>query len=283
MGLGVLCLHMEGKGKNISSIILGAIYFGILIWWFSIGSRDLVDTAENFYFGIALGIFPILGGVLGLINAREWGGFQSAIGRTLTCLSLGLITWGVGTLIFGYYNLFLESSVPYPSLADAAYIVSWPLWTLGIISLFKATGAKFQLKKIGGRVLLFVIPLLAIVLSYYLLFVLARGGGFVIDSDGLKAFFDIAYPIGDIVILTVTALLYSLSFGYLGGYFKLPILIILAGFVVNYIADFSFSYTTTKETFFVASWVDMVFATAMFLIGFGVSMFNRGSTKTSQA
>lgn len=265
---------MERKGKNLFSLTLVLFYIGMLVWWYSIRSRELIDTNENFYFGIAIGIIAVLGAIFGFLNARRWGGFQSAIGKTLTLLSSGLITWGIGTLIFGYYNLALESAVPYPSLADAAYIVSWPLWAIGVITLFKATGARFQLKKLGGRVLFLMIPIITILLSYYLLFVVAKGGEFAFDGSGLKVFFDLAYPIGDIVILTLAVLLYGLSFRYLGGYFRVPILIILTGFLVNYLADFSFSYTTTKETFFVAGWVDMIFTTAMFLLGLGVSLFD---------
>ena len=129
-------------------------------------------------------------------------------------------------------------------------------------------------KKISGKFFLFIVPVVIILLSYYLLFIVARGGLIDTSSGSLKLFFDLAYPIGDIVILTIALLVYGLSSRYLGGIFKTPILIIICGFIANYIADFSFSFTTTNGTFFVASWVDLVFLTTMFILSFGVSLFD---------
>ena len=93
------------------------------------------------------------------------------------------------------------------------------------------------------------------------------------DSEILKLFFDFAYPVGDLLILTVVTLVYSLSYRYLGGIFKNAVYLILLGFILMYLADFAFSYTTTTETFYPANWVDLLFTTAMFIIVLGVSQF----------
>ncbi|MDD5357139.1 MAG: hypothetical protein PHS53_03280 [Candidatus Pacebacteria bacterium] len=246
----------------------------MLLWWLTIFNRGIIDTTENYLFGGAIGVLTVIGGIVGLIKAKRWGGFRSSTGKSVIFLSTGLLTWAIGTLIFAYYNLFLDIAVPYPSLADVAYIVSWPLWTIGILYLSPAIGLKYQLKKMSGKVFLLIIPLVTIFLSYYLLFVIGRGGVIDLSGGSLKLFFDLAYPIGDIVILSITALVYSLSFNYLGGFFKFPIIVIMLGFVLNYLADFSFSYTTTQETFDVANWNDLLFTTAMFVLSVGLSLFD---------
>ncbi len=84
----------------------------------------------------------------------------------------------------------------------------------------------------------------------------------------------------DRLILSLSAMLYSLSYNYLGGKFKKVIYIILAGFILNYIADFSFSYTTTLGTFYTASWVDLLFTLAMFSLCLGVTMLDPGILNT---
>lgn len=259
--------------RNPSSLILNLFFVGMLIWWLSINQRGLENTNENYYFVVLQGALPVLAGILGILTGRRWGGFRSEIGKALTYTSIGLVTWGIGNLIFSYYNLFLDSEVPYPSIADAAYILSWPLWTIGIVSLFRTTGAKFGARSVYGKVILLIVPVLVAAFSYYILVIVARQGIVSTYEDSIKTFFDLAYPVGDLVILTVVTLLYSLSFRYLGGYFKWPILILLAGFAINYFGDVSFSYTTTKETYFSANWVDLIFTTAMFLIGLGVTLF----------
>jgi len=233
-----------------------------------------VNSLSNYLFAFCFGLIPIFGGVFGIFNSNKWGSVKSLLGKGLLFLSLGLITWGIGQVIFSYYNLFLAVEVPYPSLADASFILSWPLWGIGMFYLSKVTGAKFSLRTWGGKSVFFGVPLVIIALSYYLLIIVARDGVLASSDEYLKLFFDLAYPIGSVVLLTASALVYSLSFNYLGGKFKTAIYIILIGFVVNYIADFSFSYTTTIETFFSANWVDFIFATAMFTLSLGVAMLS---------
>ncbi len=261
---------------NVNSRIIIGLFVAMLIWWFFIFANSLRDTPINFLYGAVLGILPLAGSIFGFRNAVKWGGFKSDIGKALMLLSLGLLTWGIGTLIFAYYNIILQIAVPYPSLADLFYIISWPLWVVSMINLSRATGANFQLGNRVGHLVLFIIPVLMVALSYYLLITVARGGGIDFSGSIVKIFFDLAYPIGDVIILTVATLIYGLSFKYLGGSFKWPILIILTGFVMNYISDFSFSYTTTKETFFVAGWVDLMFTLTFFLLSLGASLIEPG-------
>lgn len=256
------------------------IYFAVIvIWWFLLYIQSVRYTTINYLYQFAFGLIPLLGGISGIIKSKKWGGLKSKVGSALFYISLGLVTWGIGQMLWSVlYNIILKVEIPYPSLADIGYILSWPLWTIGIINLAHATGAKFSLRRVKGKLLLFIIPLILIVLSYYLLVIVARGGVLTDLSTGtLKVFFDLAYPIGDILILTLVVLIYGLSLSYLGGRYKLPIVILLLGFVVNYIVDFSFSYVTTAGTYYNGHWVDLLFPTAMMFIAFGVNSFD---TKT---
>jgi uncharacterized integral membrane protein len=264
---------MNLKNINIYGKIITVGFILMAVWWLFININSYQNTNHNFLYGAALGFLPIISSVFGLINAKKWGGFSSVMGRAVIFLSVGLLMWGIGTLIFAYYNIILSVEVPYPSIADAFYIISWPLWVVSMVNLSMATGVKFQLKKISGRLALFIIPFITIGLSYYMLIVVARGGISYLSGGGLiKVFFDLAYPIGDVVVLTIALLICGLSFNYLGGRFKWPILLVIIGFIINYCADFAFSYTTTKGTYFVADWVDLVFTVTFFLLGLGVAL-----------
>lgn len=250
----------------LAVLAVAAMYF--------VGSTD---TLLNDLYGVLfLGFIPVLGGINGIFLAKHWGGFKSAVGKAVILLSLGLIFWGAGTYIFsGLYNFLLEVEVPYPSFADVGYILSLPLWAMGMIQLSRATGAKYGLRSSGGKAILLIIPAIIIAISYYLLVVVARGGTFDFSDSGLlKLFFDLAYPIGDVVILTMATLVYGLSYNYFGGVYKKAIYTILAGFIVMYIADFSFSYSTTLETFYPGDWIDLAFTSAMFLLSIGVGMLD---------
>lgn len=253
------------------SVFLITFYILLLLWWLNINFFNIGDTSFNLAFAFAYGLIPIFGGIFGLVSSKRWGLMRSAMGKALFYFSIGLIAWGMGEMIWSFYNFVLKVEVPYPSAADASFIISWPLWMIGTFYLSIATGAKFGLKRKGGKAMLFIIPIISFVVSYYLLIVVARDG--VISSwDGLgKIFFDLAYPILDVAILIEAAIIYGLSLRYLGGRYKWPIIITLLGFVVNYFADFGFSYTTTVGTFFNGNWVDLLFTTAMFMLSFGIN------------
>lgn len=258
--------------KNLLTIIIYLIT--AVFWLFLTLKTEHSASKAGYYFQIFLFIIPLVGSLVGFSNARLWGGLRSAVGRAITFLSLGTLTWALGMLIWNYYIFLAKVEVPYPSLADLAFILSWPLWTIGFIELSKATGVKFALRKNKGKVLFVVVPVLAILVSYYLLFIVARNGVIEWSSGGLKLFFDLFYPIGDVVILIVALMLFTLSYNFLGGQYKMAIWLLIAAFVSNYFSDFVFSYTTTQETYFNGHFVDFLFATTMFILSLGLSMLD---------
>lgn len=260
------------RQQKVFLTVLGTSYV-IFIAWFALiyltgATNDRINLYSNAY-----GIIPLLSGFYGLFLAQRWGGLESSTGKALSFLSLGLITWGIGMAIWLYYNIILGIAVPYPSFADAAFIISWPLWGIGAAFLSTTTGARFGARG-KGRVMLFAIPLAVIAFSYYFLVTVARQGIISTYEDGLKTFFDLAYPIGDVVILSVALLIIGLSYKYFGGMYKAAIYLILGAFVVNYFADFTFSYTTSLGTYYNGSLADILFATAMFVFGVGIALFD---------
>jgi hypothetical protein len=264
--------NMTTPQKNTAVMFLKVFYGICLVWWVVMFVAGQQDQSSNYYFALVFGLLPLFGGAFGIVNSKKWGMLSSVFGRALFFTSAGLVTWGIGQVIFSYYNLFLNVEIPYPSVADAVFILSWPLWAIGIANLWKASGVKYGLRTRTGKIILWIIPTLLAFLSYYLLVIVARGGSLDFSgNDGLKVFFDLAYPIGTLVILTMTTLVYGLSQNHLGGMFRRPVYLLLFGFVLNYIADFAFSYTTTLGTFYSANWVDLLFVTTMFILSLAVA------------
>lgn len=256
-----------------SSFLLGYL-FVMFIFWSGMYVSGLKDLPINKVWGIGINFIPLFGGIFGLFTARHWGGFKSAVGKGLIYLSLGLLSWSLGNWIWSYYNFFLENNVPYPSFADVGYIGAVPLWMVGSFYLSKATGVRYGLKKKAGQLYLVILPIITLVISYHLLVNVARGGSVTSGGGFLKIFFDFAYPIGDVVIVTIALLVYGLSFKYLGGKYKWPVLITLLGFVLMFLADFSFSYETTLGTYYDGDIFNLVFIVALSTIGFGVTSFD---------
>lgn len=258
------------------SKLISIIYFITAVFWIFLTIKTGHTSHEaGLYFQILLFVIPFIGALVGLRNALLWGGFKSAVGKAVLLLSLGTLTWSIGMLIWNYYIFIAKVEVPYPSLADVAFILSWPLWALGVTYLSRATGVKFALRSAKGKILLFVVPIIAMAASYYMLVEVARGGVIELDFSSLsKLFFDLFYPIGTAVILAMALTFFALSLDFLGGRYKKPIVILILAFIVNYLSDFTFSLTTTNETYFNGHFVDFLFVTAMYLLAMSLSLMN---------
>jgi hypothetical protein len=273
--------------KNLSvaaKVVIGS-YLVVVVYWAVVYFAGLRDTQISYIYQLVFGLIPLLGGISGLVTAGKWGGLKSKLGRSLFFISCGLVSWGLGQMVWSYYTITGIDDIPYPSFADLGYILAVPFWLIGMVNLSKATGAKFGLKKVGVKVLAVLLPLVVAAISYYLLVIVARGGTLLADGDTstiAKTVLDISYPMGDVLILTASLLVFGLSAGYLGGRYKSSIYALLLGFIVMYFADFSFSYTTNAETYYNGHWVDLLFPTAMALMAFGVNAIVPPKTKSSQ-
>ncbi|MBI2008161.1 hypothetical protein HYS82_00715 [Candidatus Amesbacteria bacterium] len=144
---------------------LACLYFGfILLWWLKIRFTGKEIDVENYLFNFSYIVFNLLGGIGALIIAhRKWGGFKSAIGKGISFLGLGLLGQGFGLLIWTYYNLVLQVEIPYPSLADIGYFALIPFYTLAMVNFAKASGVKFALRTLRGKLLVVLIPLVLFV------------------------------------------------------------------------------------------------------------------------
>lgn len=247
----------------------------LIIFWVILYKSGFKTDFWNYFYSFSFSLMPLIGGLVGVTTSKRWGFLSSAIGRAIFYISTGLFSWGGGSMIWSYYNFFQKISAPYPSFADVGFVAALPLWILGVFNLSKATGAKFALKNIKGRLFLIIVPIVVLIISYYLLVVIARGGVLTAaGNDFLKLFFDLAYPSGDVIILTLSVIIFGLSFKYFGGFYKIAIYSLLLGFGLMYLADFVFSYTTTDGTFFNGNFGDLLFTFALFLITFGALGFS---------
>jgi len=262
--------------KQRSIQILFAIYAISIPYWAWIQVTGQINTPHNYIWSlIVLGILPVIGGIFGIILSRKWGFLKASLGRAIFFLSAGVMAWGIGSVIWAYYNLVLGVEVPYPSFGDVGYLMSYPFYALGLINLGKGMGAYHKLKTRLGKVALVLVPVLGMAVTYFIFISIARGGEFDYqDSSLLKILFDIGYPLGDATVVTAIGLIYGLSYKVFGGKFKWPINLLFAGQLLLYFGDFFFSYGTTQGTYYIGNLNDLLFVHALFLIAVGVNALN---------
>lgn len=250
------------------SVLIGMYLIALGMLWYIFWMK-LTDGPVVYAYSFPEGLVPLFGGIVALIEIKRKNFSKSALGRSITFISCGLISWGVGIAIWGYYNYGLRIDVPYPSLADLGYGLAPIFWFAGIIFLAKATGIKYRLRTIKGKIFATLIPLLSIGLTFYITFFRFPAEDITTPQGSLKLFLDIFYPLSDIIVPGLAMLIAILSWKKVGNTLGRPLLIILMGFVCMYFADMGFVLTTSLGTFHNGNWVDFFYTTAMFLLSIG--------------
>lgn len=267
-------------GMNIRSFFLFRRFFAhvcvgfflfLLIWWVKIFFLGKEVGVENYLFNLSYIFFNIVGGVSGLVIARKkWGGFKSAIGLCLSFLGMGLLGQGFGLLVWTYYNLIIHIEVPYPSLADIGYFSLIPFYTLAMVHLARASGAKFGLKSYSGRFQAILVPM-GMLGASYMLFI--RNVGFDITQP-LKTFLDVSYPLGEAMSVSLGLLTLSLSSKYLGGKMRKRVIFIIIALTMQYLTEFTFLYSSGLGIYYNASFVDLMYAFSYCLMTLAIVSFD---------
>ncbi len=149
-------------------------------------------------------------------------------------------SWGLGEIIWSIYEVGLGVDVPFPSAADAGFLLAIPFAVAGV---FAFTSAPSRLTSRGEALLAGAIVALSLV--------------FVAWSLGLRNVYDsssaspaaqligLAYPVGDIVTITVLVLALRRARRAERG----RMLLLLGGLAANAFADSAFAYLTANGSY----------------------------------
>lgn len=234
--------------------ILIALYLVSALWWLSIFVRGIKETTENYLFGMPMFFIPMSGGLYVLyVLCKNKKKYDLAICKAFFFLAIGLIAWGFGGVVFLYYNLVFNVPVPYPSLADIFYVFAVILWTMGLIYFAGTIHKKKFFLKALLRLSVCILALVIITVCFNALL----SNVFVLPHiNTVYVGFDF------VTIFLVSFFIYYFSLYKEHSFLKKGIVLFL-GFILNYLADFF--YIVFANTYFVASWIDLLFLTSIFL------------------
>lgn len=251
------------------------ISIALFIWWAVLFFGHTKEQPINYWWQAALAVAAIIFGLFGMHSAKKWGWLKSGVGQGVFFISLGLILWGIGQAGWTYYVIkYPGEEVPTATILDILYFSTIPLWTIGILRLSKATGAKYALKSVWGKILAVVISAIMFAISYYFLVIVARGGNEYFQQPFIDTFWDLGYAVGDAINLTLALVIFGLSWKLLGGKFRKPILVILAAFGVTYLADFAFSYYDGLGLYYNGDKSDLLYLLMLTTFAIGLSMLD---------
>lgn len=256
--------------KNKIQILLTVIFLGYVAWWASFQSVVTDQGVSVQRFGATYGVVALIGAVTGLFASRKWGGYKTVIGRALLFYALGLLAQEAGQIIYTYYIYGAKIQIPYPSWGDVAYFGSVLLYIYATILLCKAVGVRFSLKRKGYKLVALLVFAILLGTSYW---VFLHNHQYDWHKP-ITAFLDFGYPMGQAIYISLAVTAYLLSRKMLGGVMRAGILIIILALAIQYFADFTFVYQSSRGTWLTGRWNDLSYLVAYFVLSTAMVKFH---------
>jgi signal transduction histidine kinase len=112
-------------------------------------------------------------------------------------IGLGILGWGIGEIIWVYYSGWLDLEVPYPGWADVFYVGAYPLVFAGVLMLPHVHARKWERVRLSLDTLAGTVAVSAITWTFYL-----RDAVYLDpEANLLENFINLAYPVGDLILL----------------------------------------------------------------------------------
>lgn len=184
---------------------------------------------------------------------RYWDNLWSRLSRIWLCFTLGMLLWFLGETTWAIYALIFNVEIPYPSIADA-------FWLIGYIPLLIAVDSYIRLFRAALSKKLYFICAAVVSAVSIAFFAILTPPIIAAEENVLTLSISLAYPVLDLILLA-EAILGLLIFtvtrlkGRIGGAW----LFINAGIVMNVIGDILFGYATSQETYFPGHPADLFF------------------------
>jgi len=214
--------------------------------------------------------FAVFTTVCAGLAARSAHGRQR---RAWICLTVGLTGWAVGETIWAYYQLILgmEES-PFPSVADVAYLVFPVGACLALVFFPVGFAGQSRIRLVLDGVIvagaLFEVSWVMLLQSAY------DGGG---GESRFALMVSLAYPVTDIVVLTVAVLVLARARTRQ----RLTLSLLTAGCVLIALADSAFVYLTADDAYASGSLIDVGWIAALLLLS-AAALVSRRAVPTEE-
>jgi diguanylate cyclase (GGDEF)-like protein len=191
-------------------------------------------------------------------------------------VALGIGGYAVGEVVQLVYELRFDD-FPFPSLADPAYLIFYPLVLAGLLCFSGGLGGSRSLRTaldsatvaLGGAAVIW--------------YVSAAPTAAAADGDWLGTAVSIAYPVGDLVL--IVALARILAEPRLAG--RRPLRLLAAGLAIFVVADVAYTRLVLDGAYSGGHWVDTLWVVAMIVFAIAAASQAappaRGAARTETA
>ena len=234
------------------------IVFAInLIWVLFLNSNEDKTMIWNYLFNVSYSVLFIGAGVFAIgksIN-RE---VSLVLNKTLFSIGVGSLMWGIGLVVWFAYNMFSQVEVPFPSWADAFFVMIYPFVGWGcyqFINMFKG----LITPKIR-RESFVLVGVAALAVWFWARPDLSP------DLSLLQNVISVIYPLGDLILAAMALVMLRISAGQ--AKFRMQYLVL--ALITQSAADFLFTARTASGIYWNGDMSDVLFMVAAFMLSLAV-------------
>ncbi len=231
-----------------AAVTAGLIVYGVHVG-FSIGTGPTAAALLDGWLYSSLVLASALGLFARGVLVRE--------DRLAWCLlGAGVLAWSVGD-IYWWRVLAVMEEPPFPSISDALYLALYPLGYAGIVLLVKSRVRRFHASQwLDGLSAALLITASAAVLVLPPIVAATEGSVAAVATN-------LAYPLGDLLLLALLALLAGVTGWRPGG----AVGLLGAGCLVFAVTDGFFLYSVANETYAEGGLLDLGWPLGLALMG----------------
>jgi hypothetical protein len=163
----------------------------------------------------------------------------------------GMACWAAGDILWTYYDLVV-GEVPYPSIADAFYLVVYPFFLIGILRIPRQVKSSTSETWYWLDILIIMFSAGSIYWNFLIGPALSDRG-----QSWLAILVNSAYPFGDLLLILVITLIIFLPRSPL---WLKPLALMLVGHSLSIVADGVFAYQTLNETYSSGAFFNILFS-----------------------
>lgn len=244
----------------------GVVFLSFVIWIVSDVSHGPSRAAID---DIVLLVLAVPAAVFSVIAARS---AQGRLRLAWVAMAIGVAAWAIGEAIWTHYELVL-GEVPFPSVADGFFLI-FPVGACAALLLFPSEYAG----PFRGRV--FLDGLIVAGSLFLVSWVTILGPIYAAEAtDRLLFVVSLAYPVSDVVVLTLAAVVLVRS----GPEHRLTLTLLTVGLACIALSDSLFTYLSTKNEYASGDVIDIGWAAGLLLIAVAAAASRQTTHENSEA
>lgn len=249
---------LASKEKKAATLFFCAYFLVYLAINLFSGTKNLL--ADTLY------VFSALIAFLAGIYTVNFYGINNPRGRALIYISSGLLLWFIAEATWVFLDFFSPIK-PYPSIADAFFILAYPLFFIGLAKEAKIGKINWKPERIMSLAPL--TSVLGLAVFYFGVYTAYDPG-----QDAISNLFSIFYGIGDLILLLIGTMSLFIILDYRKGKLFVPWIMIMLGFFSILVADIVFSIYENSYIDGNSSIIkiDILWTSGYLLIGYGLTL-----------